>query len=175
MAIKTINGIVVASIKTVNGIAVASVKTWGGETWPAAATAYRYWQQGAANNGRPYWDLANTSSGTVPTGTLAPSASDWGFMVDRGTAGDWATVVFTFSQGNPASIGQFIASPTTDGAKYSTGSGVAAGSTLTYTKATWSSTGSVGSDPGTVNNARYFGFGMGNAGLTFAISSVAFT
>ncbi len=33
MALKTINGIAVASIKTVNGVAAASVKTWGGETW----------------------------------------------------------------------------------------------------------------------------------------------
>lgn len=33
MALKTINGIAVASIKTTNGVAAASVKTWGGETW----------------------------------------------------------------------------------------------------------------------------------------------
>jgi len=63
MALKTINGIAVASIKTVHGVAAASVKTWGGETWThGPQLALWMWGRGYAGG----LGLGNTTNYSSP-------------------------------------------------------------------------------------------------------------
>jgi hypothetical protein len=139
----------------------------------AVAISYKYWQQGAANNGRPYWGLSSTSSGVLPTGTLAPSGSDWGCMIDLGSIQAWDTCTFTFAESHGSQDFEVVVSDVATGAVY--GNVVtASGSSLTITRSSFGMQGSVGTGISSVpSSARYFGFGEGDSGETFSLTGVS--
>lgn len=137
-----------------------------------AGILYKYWQQGAANNGRPYWDLASTSSGVLPTGSLAPSGSDWGFMIDLGANQAWSEIIFSFGESHTAQGFDIVVSDVSTGAAYCSGA-VQGSTTLTLTRASLVYQGTVGSGiAGIPSSARYFGFGEGDSGETFTVTGV---
>ena len=90
----------------------------------------------------------------------------------------WTTFVFTFNNSDNNGVSfQAVVSDVASGAWWSNVLPVQSGADLTFTRASWGGTGTVGSGASGAlpTSVGYFGFGSGASGATFNLSSVSWT
>lgn len=137
------------------------------------ALSYRYWQPPTANNGRPYWDLSYTYSGSLPSIALSPSSSDWGFMCDLGSIKTWNTCTITFDESHTGTSFQVVVSDVSTGSVWRSSTLNPSGTVLSISRGSFGIGGYAGTGISSLpTSIRYVGIGLGSGGLSFKVNTV---